>query len=325
MLLHWTARKNQMHPSYRRLLVSCALLSACAAETNPDESTDSATDSSVVTAVKSDEYVAPELYCETIAEFFCDFYLRCDRMEVATHAECVDVLLESCNGRYEPRYVSLVEFGALKLSAEGIAACRSHLDAVACQEQYLELSGPCSRMWEGQRQAGQGCGYDIESFVCSAGTTCRLSGACGECVSLIENESPCPQEGMSCSPASFCTGAICQPRKMSGEACNDNDRCALGTSCTEGQCRGPEVSSVNQSCDMLHRCPYLSECVEGRCEKTVRLGADCSSNSCETGFCGSDLTCSPLLPTAATCSASTQCISGRCSYGLCDKNVSACL
>ena len=58
-------------------------------------------------------------YCEAIEPFFCQFYLRCGRMDVETAAECKEAFLTGCNGIFEPRYVDLEVAGLLTLDIAG--------------------------------------------------------------------------------------------------------------------------------------------------------------------------------------------------------------
>ena len=80
-------------------------------------------------------------YCEAIEPFFCAFYVRCGRMDVATTAACKASFLASCNEVFEPRYVDLEAAGLLSLDADGIERCRQHLASVACDQQIQELDG----------------------------------------------------------------------------------------------------------------------------------------------------------------------------------------
>ncbi|MCP4500221.1 MAG: hypothetical protein GY822_09705 [Deltaproteobacteria bacterium] len=105
-------------------------------------------------------------YCEIIAPFFCDYYLRCERMAgVETTAECEAVFLSSCNDGYEQRYTDLENEELLSLSSLGIERCQQHLQNVDCAEQIRDLDGPCAEMWEGSSPPGSECGLDVEGFI----------------------------------------------------------------------------------------------------------------------------------------------------------------
>jgi len=266
-------------------------------------------------------------YCETIAGFFCDFYLRCGRMNVPDAPTCNDVFLESCNGRYERRYRELETAGLLRLSRAGVAACRDHLAVVPCAEQIRELRGPCFDLFEGTQAAGDPCGYDVESFVCAPGTACVLDmSLCGTCEIALGTGADCSVADTTCSPSGVCRGDQCVDRKLIGEGCAPTDSCELGAWCdaATGTCRGPSFVGIGNPCDAGNRCPYLTGCSGGACVATARIGESCQSTTCETGSCDPTATCVALLPTGSACTAPDQCHSGRCTGNQCAGFPTAC-
>lgn len=231
--------------------------------------------------------LAADAYCNSIVDFFCPFYLRCERMAVASLDACKSLFLESCKSTYEPRYVALAELDLLSLSREGIAACEEHLATVPCSEQFRELSGPCANMWRGTVPADGGCGLDIESFVCAEGTACRLDlSLCGTCTARVELGGDCTLG--DCMPDAACVNAVCVQRQRVGQPCGEGLPCEVGVACDSGECVGPQVVAVSTPCDRDRRCPYGTMCLAGSCQPTARLGEDCSvAKPCESGRCAS--------------------------------------
>lgn len=271
-------------------------------------------------------------YCESIVEFFCPYYLRCGRMAVADEAACREVFLETCNARYEPSYTALAEAGLLELSAEGIEACRNHLEDVPCEEQLLDLDGPCAGMWAGTQPAGAACGFDVESFTCAPGTACVLDVTfCGTCERVVADGEPCDQDGVTCGRESLCDSGFCVARRRVGQSCGPDDRCVLGATCADDNvCRGPAYVGVDGACDFDHRCPYAATCIAGTCRATAGLDEECDdSTPCHSGSCHVDPqsaegTCVELSAQGAACDDGVQCQTGSCLQGRCATLPSAC-
>ena len=105
----------------RVLMVLVALCVACSpapASPSPDASVTTGPDAGVDAGPPG-----ASDYCELTAQAYCAFYVRCGRMAVASEAECMDVFLESCNGRYERVYSALAQAGLMALRGDGMAAC----------------------------------------------------------------------------------------------------------------------------------------------------------------------------------------------------------
>jgi hypothetical protein len=268
-----------------------------------------------------------EDYCETIVDFFCDFYLRCGRMNVATVDECRPRFLDSCNGRFESRYVDLEGAGLLSLDADGVAACEAHLDSVACEQQIYELDGPCAGIWRGHQPAGQSCAFDVEVFVCDPTSECVLGlDLCGECRALVPLGGDCSAAPSSCGKAAFCDNGSCRARTKNGEACGANDRCMTGSGCVGGVCTGPSFVGLGDSCDNDRRCPYLTACIGGVCSATAALGDACSSSvECESDLCGTGGTCESQRANGQPCADNGECQSGLCEAGACRALPSDCI
>ncbi len=288
-----------------RLLIVLAALSACSGG-------------------GGDGPLAAEEYCEVTAGFFCDFYLRCGRMNVTTRDDCLSAFAESCNGRYELRYGDLEAAGLLELSREGVRACEEHLQSVSCAQQVLDLSGPCRDMWLGLQPTGGACSYDIESFVCEPGSECVLGlDLCGECRPAAVLGDACG-DGVTCGADAACVGSICVARQQVGDGCGEELPCVLGASCADGTCAGPTYVGEGDTCDQTHRCPYLTSCIGGTCVATSSLGGVCASDGdCSTGYCDSE-TCVQFLLDGASCERSAQCASAMCVDGFCSGLPSAC-
>ena len=264
-------------------------------------------------------------YCEAIEPFFCPFYLRCGRMDVATAAECKDAFLTSCNGIFEPRYVDLEAAGLLALDVAGIESCRQHLETVACDQQIQELTGPCADMWRGQQPQGADCGLDVESFVCSPGTECVLRlDFCGDCRPLVAVGMPCVAGTDTCGSDGFCDTGTCVARVRNGDPCAPSDRCMTGSLCASGMCTPPSFVARGEACDQRNRCPYLTACIGGTCQATAGPGEPCGADGgCELGFC--EGVCQDPRPSGEPCTRAGQCSSGLCDGVTCQARPSACI
>jgi hypothetical protein len=272
------------------------------------------------------EGLSAAAYCETIAPFFCDFYLRCGRMDVDTTAACETNFLESCNSKYEGAYIELEQLGFLQLSETGLAACESHLASVSCEEQIFELSGPCADIWSGNQEIGESCGLDAEFFSCDESSACVLSlDFCGTCKELVALGGACTPGEQTCGAEAFCEEGMCIARKVNGASCTDEDRCVAGSACVEGLCTGPQFVTSGDECDRANRCPYLTECIAGRCEPAVLQGEACTAQTtCATGYCLNGICAAPQV-NGSTCSSPSQCRSLLCGDGQCQPRPSACM
>ncbi len=266
-------------------------------------------------------------YCEATADFFCAFYLRCGRIVAATADECRATFLETCNARYEPRYVDLEAAGLLSLSSAGVDACGAHLATVACERQISDLMGPCGGMWVGTQPAGAACGLDVESFACAPGTTCVVGlDLCGKCQPAAAVGGACGGGG-SCGDALACVSATCVARRQVGEACSASEPCVLGASCTGAVCVAPAIVGEGAACDASRRCAYRSACIGGVCVRAALLGEDCAGRTCASGRCvaeGVAKICRPLLDPGAACTSPLDCRSASCVSGACRALPDAC-
>jgi hypothetical protein len=264
-------------------------------------------------------------YCEAIEPFFCTFYVRCGRMDVATAVECKEAFLTSCNGVYEPRYVDLEAAGLLALDVAGIASCRQHLETVACDQQIQELAGPCADMWRGLQPQGARCGLDVESFVCARDTECVLGlDFCGDCRPLVGVGMTCVAGSDTCGSNGFCDAGTCVARVRNGEPCTPSGRCMTGSLCENSVCTPPSFVGRGEACDQRHRCPYLTACMGGICWPTAGIGELCGTDGqCELGFC--DGVCQDPRANGDACTRPGQCSSGLCDGSTCQARPSACI
>jgi hypothetical protein len=267
-------------------------------------------------------------YCEATVDFFCDYYVRCGRMIAATVEECRATFLETCNARYEPRYVDLEDAGLLTLSGAGIEACRAHLATVACAEQLTDLMGPCRSMWVGTQAPGAPCGMDVESFTCAPGAVCVVGmDLCGTCEVAAAEGGACG-EGATCGDELACVEGHCVARAEVGAPCSDAAPCVVGAGCTGGVCVGPVVVGEGDACDVDHRCPYRSACIGKTCVRAALLGEDCAGRTCASGRCvaaNGAQTCEPLLEDGAACESPLDCRSASCVAGACHALPDACI
>lgn len=265
-------------------------------------------------------------YCETLAPSFCAFYMRCGRMVAKDEAECRAVFLESCNARFEPRYVDLETAGLLGLSRAGVDACTAHLASVTCAKQAGDLDGPCGKMWRGTSAKGKGCGIDVESFVCGAGTTCILGlDFCGTCEASAPRGGACEAGVVRCAAEDACVAGLCVARALPGEACGEAKPCITGSTCAEGACVAPAIVGEGEACDARRRCAYRAHCEAGQCVRAALLGEPCaSSRACTSGRCEGG-TCVALRDDGATCASASECSSGQCVAKVCTPLPSACI
>lgn len=265
-------------------------------------------------------------YCESIVDSFCDFYLRCGRMDVASAQLCREPFLESCNTTFEPQYVALEAAGLLTLSAEGLLACEEHLAVVACEQQIFELTGPCQGLWSGTQGAGEDCGLDVEYFVCEPSAACTIGlDFCGTCETVLEPGGDCTAEETTCGPEGFCDADACRARVANGDPCTPEDRCMAGSGCVEGICEGPTFVALGGVCGATQRCPYLTACVGGVCTSTAGLGEACTAAiPCEVGFCAAG-SCTAPGDDGETCGGNAECSSGMCAEGTCAPRPSGCI
>lgn len=285
----------------------------------PDPNTDNDTDTTGEPASASD-------YCESIVDSFCEFYLRCGRIDVDSVESCHEPFLESCNAVFEPQYVELEAAGLLSLSVEGLATCEEHLAEVACEQQVFELAGPCRQIWSGRQGAGQGCGLNVEYYVCDGSSMCTIGlDLCGTCETLLEPGDDCTGEDSSCAPEAFCDAGTCRARVPNGGSCTRDDRCMAGSGCVAEVCEGPAFVAPGDACDATHRCPYLTACVGGLCTPTARLGEACSAATpCEAGTCEAGV-CEAPGDHGEPCRGSGGCRSGMCIENVCAPRPSACI
>lgn len=276
------------------------------------------------TSTGSDRIPAND-YCETIADSFCDFYLRCDRMVVASNAECHDTFLETCNARYEARYVDLETAGLLTLSRAGVDACAAHLATVTCEEQPSDLLGPCGSMWIGTSAPGDACGVDVESFVCAPGATCVLDlSFCGTCQVAAARGEACTAD-VRCGPEDVCIEGTCVARGLPGQACDDTHVCISGGACTAGKCVVPAIVGEGEACGSSRRCAYNSFCDSGECKRSSLLGGPCTADrECASGRCES-AKCVPLHAAGDACASAAVCSSAYCSGGQCASLPTTCI
>ena len=281
-------------------------------------------------AVLAIEVIPAHQYCETVAPFFCDFYVRCGRMAVDSVEACLPVFASACNFGYEPQYIAHENRRLLALSAGGIEACRAHLAAVACEAQVFDLDGPCAAMWVGLAPVGAACAPGIGSFVCAVGGTCVLGlDFCGVCEAAAATGHACgPEAGdLRCEAADRCAEGTCAPRTVPGGPCAADEDCVVAAACVEGTCRTFERARAGEACGADRRCPYHSTCRGGRCEVNRTLGEACSAGDvCDAGRCVEGV-CVAMGGEEAFCQEDAECLSAMCTPGQsrCTAPISDCL
>lgn len=271
--------------------------------------------------------IDPRQYCETTREMFCQYYLRCGRINAADLSTCLEIFDQSCNAVYEPRYAALVDGGQMWLSASGVAQCAAYLSDVACHEQIFDLDGGCQNVWKGRAVSRDSCGPGIEGFVCADGHTCVLNlGICGECVRTSRRGQPCGTDVGRCAGEDTCVQGVCVARGGVGQACSETAPCVLGASCVQGICERFDVVTVGEACGQTRRCPYNAVCVSGVCQAQAGLGEACAQpGQCRSGYCDAVTSrCEALKDPTQACQSSMECLSGICLQGRCEDLVSAC-
>ena len=302
------------------LFIVCSLLFGC---DRPELDIDPPLDAGTAPV---DAGAAPLLasdYCETIVDFFCPYYLRCGRMDVSDLESCRAVFLETCNERYEPRYVALAELGLLSLDRAGVQACQAHLESVDCPAQIRDLDGPCGQMWVGTAPEGASCSYDLESLVCAPGTECVVGlDLCGECRAVAAPGDSCAE--LPCGVGATCIDDICVARGLHGDRCDDDTPCTIGASCEAGVCAGPTFVRPPQACDRQRRCAYKSVCSDGQCRPTALLGEPCEpAVGCASGRCVGGV-CAPLGRLGDACEFALDCQSATCVDNVCVASTGRC-
>lgn len=261
-------------------------------------------------------------YCERSVDVFCPYYLRCGRMAVDDLESCQSTFLEVCNAVYEPIYVALAERGLLGLDSGGLAACKTHLDAVPCDAQTFDLEGACRDVWAGKVAQGGDCGPGIESFVCDANTTCVVGlDFCGTCETAASTGAVCGPD-LRCHPHDACHQGSCVARPVGGQPCDDVIPCVLGTTCLDGACQGDVWVTPGAACGQGKRCQYKSACVGGICTPLGLVGESCP---CAGGWCDAEDVCQPYAGSGELCQAAQECRSGACEGGACAAIATSCL
>ena len=262
-------------------------------------------------------------YCETIAPFFCPFYLRCGRLD-ASPDTCESIFLESCEASFEAGYVGLEAEGLIELSSAGLNACRDHLEDIACAEHPRDLDGPCAGIWVGQQQAGDACGFNLESLICEPGTECVLGfDLCGECRQVAQVGGQCGSE-VTCGPSAECVDGFCVARLAIGAGCGGETTCVRGAFCVDEICRGPSYVAVGAACDARNRCPFNAHCEDGTCVLDALQGESCQGvTGCASGICEGGI-CVPTRVVGAGCANGLECETLLCDEGVC-ATTSQCL
>lgn len=316
------ARPRQLQPAGPRLAgFALPLLVASACAVVAPTSTDAASDTDDVGVT-----LPATEYCERTAQVFCPFYLRCGRIAEPDLDSCTRTFLEVCNQVYEPRYAALTEAGLLELVTAGVELCAQHLAQVPCDDQPMDVDGPCLEMWRGRAASGAACGVGIESFVCNPQSTCILSlSLCGLCEPTVPTGAACG-DGMRCRYQDRCQDGSCVVAPLPGESCANGLRCVAGAGCSDDVCVARTYVSVGDPCDSTRRCPYRSTCA-GQCVRSALLGETCGGDvACASGFCDSiSGTCRPFLAPGMACHDRATCQSGSCEADVCTGLVSTCL
>lgn len=272
--------------------------------------------------------IPAENYCETIAESFCDFYLRCGRMVATGPTQCRERFLESCNNRYEPTYIILETAGHLSFDGAAWEVCASYLEDVQCTDHGTDLDGPCAAIWRGEAQQGEACGLGLESFVCAEGNACAITLPCGDCREISGVGGPCGDGLHLCDDAHHCVDGLCAASPALGEPCGGdltNDCASNGIWCVDGICQAVGYVGIGQSCSGILRCPYFASCTDGVCVEQSALGDPCTtSGQCASGFCADGI-CAAPLPLGSPCDGSMLCLGGTCDNGLCVAWAPSCL
>jgi len=290
--------------------------------------TDAAPDKGGVADLPEDvsvpEFAPADTYCEQTRDAFCSFYIRCGRMAVDDEESCRQAFDEACNARYEPLYVDLADRGLLKLSTAGIAACTTHLETVACDQQIFDLDGPCGDVWAGQAPVDAPCGPGLESFICDATSTCVLGlDFCGTCRPLAADGETCDTD-RRCRPDEHCEEGACVPRIRPGQPCDPDIPCILGSGCVDGTCQASPIAGLGEPCGGQVSCQYKAECVGGTCVGTALQGEACGGTvGCASGWCDG-ATCQTFGATGGPCASSAECL-GACSSNSCSPITWSCL
>ena len=272
--------------------------------------------------------LSTESYCARIVEFFCPFYLRCGRIAEADLASCTKTFMETCVQVHQPHYRALELAGLLRVSDAGLAACRQHLETVPCEQQLLDLEGPCRGIWQGRQAAHGACGINYDAFICGPQETCIVGPSlCGQCEAAAPSGGSCDTT-THCRYPDKCVAERCVRPALPAESCGDARNCIAGASCVAGSCVARSFVTPGAPCDAARRCPYRSVCLGGRCVRTGLLGEACDSGlqPCASGYCDPDTKrCTAFRGEGEACSEGYHCRSGRCLGERCPGLLSSCL
>lgn len=173
---------------------------------------------------------------------------------------------------------------------EHIACSETCADDDACEPGFACQSGRC----RGTLTPGDGCGFaeQCASGRCVDGVCCERAcdGACERC-DLTGHEGECAPV-----PAGEEGDPLCAPYVCGGssgdcpEACEDDDECAKGLPCVDGECERREQGDacrVNDECKSGH-------CVDGVCCESSCTGCRACSILAR-GYGDEDGVCGPVL------------------------------
>jgi len=283
-------------------------------------------------------------WASELADGVCDWYVRCQRLELAAKPACVAWM-----SRYPAFRGAGVARGAMSFDADAGARCLAGIRAWECGGEgpgflvsawsdLVELIVPsCGEVFAGRVAADAGCHASAECGDVTHGCggpacqrTCQPAGELGApcgagwclggwCNPYDNRCAPFPAAGApcidgQCAPDAFCaTGNLCVRRQLAGEACATNP-CVPAAYCGPGK-----ICAARRPDGMP--CTASNECLSEYCDYGVSpavcwplrpgLGQRCSSG-CTEGLRCLNATCVPGEPDGAPCELDGECASATC-------------
>lgn len=206
--------------------------------------------------------------------------------------------------------------------ANAAGSCLAEIRGVwsSCADAPETAAPSCQRVFFGSKNPGEAC---TSSFDCalpaeghaecnSFGTT---SGSGRQCIVVRTAQkgdacistSAAPPAGKTfgdCYSAGspfYCdnVSSTCQPRKSAGDACQFDNDCAEGNTCTSGKCAS--APSEGQSCSFTCAKGFYCDFASATCRAQIKAGAACDTNGpspcaddgrCDNGKCSAGPTAS---------------------------------
>jgi hypothetical protein len=239
--------------------------------------------------------IAYEDYEAETRDATCDYRVRCKALANASdcHAHLDELAIDS------PSLPAAIAEGTVRYDEDAAQQCVDALASLSCDvtEQTGALAA-CDDVYEGTRDDGDACGFDLE---CKSGSCATLpcSEAC--CPGMCRPAVPLPGLDDACSifcvDGAYCgVDSICHAYLPKGAACDATTICTSDLYCAGASQGGSGVCTA---------IPHDGEPCEGPC---TEYGSGCLANICQPlGLagdpCDNDAECSPFY----ACNSDNRC------------------